>query len=77
MLFFLAQNMFFGSNGVLNVEINSKVVEFFKIREIYKVRSEGSFLAVDCDIKDRDNIREIKLFKSKPVQWLKVSKNTF
>jgi len=44
-----------------------KFIEFFKIREISRILSEGSYLAVDCDIKDKDNVREVKLFKSKPV----------
>ena len=59
----LGSDLFYGTNGVLTVQIDNKVVEFFRIREIYRVRSEGSFLAVDCDIKDKDNIREIKLFR--------------
>ncbi|MEX0608278.1 MAG: hypothetical protein WD016_12805 [Balneolaceae bacterium] len=63
----LGSNMFVGTNGVFTVEINGKLKEFFKVREIFRKRSEGSYLAVDCDIKDSDNNREIKLFKSKPV----------
>lgn len=63
----IGSNMFIGTNGVFNVEINGKNKEFFKIREIFNERSNGSYLAIDCDIKDSDNEREIKLFKSKPV----------
>lgn len=60
-------NMFIGTNGVLSYEKEGKIVEFFRIREIFRERDEGSYLAVDCDIKDADGNREIKLFKSKPV----------
>lgn len=63
----LGSNMFIGTNGIFTVEIDGKEKEFFKIREIYRARSKGSYLVVDCDIKDFDNKREIKLFKSKPV----------
>ncbi|SRX75775.1 hypothetical protein [Aequorivita antarctica] len=63
----LGSNMFIGTNGVFTVEINGKLKEFFKVREIFRERSEGSYLAVDCDIKDFENKREVKLFKSKPV----------
>jgi hypothetical protein len=66
-LVMLGSDMFYGSNGVLTVQIENKLVEFFRIREIYRARSEGSYLTVDCDIKDNDNVREVKLFKSKPV----------
>jgi len=63
----LGSNMFIGTNGVFTVEINGKLKEFFKVREIFRKRSEGSYLVVDCDIKDSDNKREVKLFKSNPV----------
>ncbi|MFI0431029.1 hypothetical protein [Mariniflexile sp. HMF6888] len=63
----LGSNMFIGTNGIFTVEINGKLKEFFKIREIFRERSEGSYLVVDCDIKDSENKREVKLFKSKPV----------
>ncbi len=66
-LVMLGSDMFYGTSGVLTVQTGEKFLEFFKIREIYKVRSEGSYLSIDCDIKDNDNIREVKLFKSKPV----------
>lgn len=60
-------DMYIGTNGILTVEIKGKLVEFFRIRELFRVRSPGSYLAVDCDIKDQDNVREIKLSKSRPV----------
>ncbi|WON93909.1 hypothetical protein [Sphingobacterium sp. UGAL515B_05] len=60
-------NVFIGTNGVLKVNSGDKTEEFFRIREIYNERSEGSFLAVDCDIKDIDGKREVKLFKNRPV----------
>lgn len=63
----LGSNMFIGTNGVFTVEVNGKTKEFFRVREIFRERSEGSYLAVDCDIKDSDNNREVKLFKSNPV----------
>jgi len=66
-LVMLGSEMFYGTTGVLTVQSGDKLVEFFRIREIYRVLSKGSYLSVDCDIKDNDNIREIKLFKNKPV----------
>ena len=63
----LGSNMFVGTNGVFTVEIDGRLKEFFRVREIFRERSEGSYLTVDCDIKDSDNEREIKLFKSRPV----------
>lgn len=63
----LGSNMFIGTNGVFTVEINGKLKEFFKVREIFRQRSEGSYLTVDCDFKDSDDEREVKLFKSRPV----------
>lgn len=66
-LVMLGSDMFYGTNGVLTVQIGNKIVEFFKVREIYNVRSDGSYLSIDCDIKDNDNVREVKLFKNKPV----------
>jgi hypothetical protein len=60
-------DMYIGTNGILTVEIKGKLVEFFRIREIFRVRSTGSYLTVDCDIKDKDNVREIKLSKSRPI----------
>jgi hypothetical protein len=60
-------DLYIGTNGILTIEIDNKVKEFFRIREIFKVLSEGSYLAVDCDIKDQENKRQIKLAKSKPV----------
>lgn len=66
-LVMIGSDMCYGTSGVLQVQVGDKFVDFFRIREIYRARSEGSYLAVDCDIKDQDNVREIKLFKSKPV----------
>lgn len=62
----LGSNMFIG-DPVLIVEINGKMVDFFKVRERFRVLSTGSYLTVDCDIKDKDNKREVKLEKSKLV----------
>lgn len=66
-LVMLGSEMFYGTTGVLTVQSGDKLVEFLRIREMYRVLSEGSYLSVDCDIKDNDNNREIKLFKNKPV----------
>jgi hypothetical protein len=63
----LGSDMFVGANGILSVESGGEEVDFFRIREIYRVRSEGSYLTVDTDIKDKDGQREIKLFKNRPV----------
>jgi hypothetical protein len=60
-------DMYIGTNGILTVQIDGKLVEFFRIREIFRERSSGSYLTVDCDIKDKDNVREVKLAKSRPV----------
>ena len=66
-------NLYVGTTGVLTVTDEDpstgqdKSKEFFRIREIDRKRSLGSYLVVDCDIKDPDGNREVKLFKSKPV----------
>lgn len=60
-------DMFIGTSGILSYEIDGRLKEFFKIREIDRNRSEGSYISVDVDIKDIDGNREVKLFKSKPV----------
>ena len=68
-------DMYIGTNGILTVEIDGKMVEFFKVREIFRVRSAGSYLTIDCDIKDNENRREVKLAKSRPVvtsEYIKV-----
>lgn len=62
----LGPNAFIGTTGVLTTIINDKTVEFFRIREIFRVRSEGSYLAVDCDIKDHSGKRLVKLAKNNP-----------
>lgn len=63
----LGSDLYIGTTGILTVTVKGKRKEFFRIREIYRARSSGSYLAVDCDIKDADGIREVKLFKSKLV----------
>ncbi len=63
----LGSDMYVGTNGILTVEIDGKPKEFLNVREIYRQRSEGSYLTLDCDIKDSSNNREVKLFKSRPV----------
>lgn len=63
----LGSDKFIGTSGIISVEKNGKLTEFIRVREIFRVRSEGSYLAVDVDIKDKDGQREIKLFKNNPV----------
>lgn len=63
----IASNVFIGTNGILSTDVEGRPHEFFRIREIFRARSEGSYLAVDCDIKDHEGKREVKLFKSNPV----------
>jgi len=69
----LGSNLYIGTNGVLTVTDEnsstgkSQTKEFFRIREIDRKRSHGSYLVVDCDIKDPNGNREVKLFKSRPV----------
>jgi len=60
-------DVFIGTTGVISFAQDGKTKEFFTIREIFRERSEGSYLAVDCDIKDEQGNREIKLAKSRPV----------
>ncbi len=60
-------DLYVGTSGVLTYEHAGKEHEFFRIREINRVRSSGSYVVVDCDIKDADSKREVKLFKSRPV----------
>lgn len=61
----LGNNLYVGQ-PVLLVFIKDKWVDFFKLREIHRVRSNGSYMTIDCDIKDKDNVREIKIEKSIP-----------
>lgn len=63
----LGSNLLIDTQGILNVFENGKQQEFFRVRELNRIRSEGSYLVLDCDIKDSDGTREVKLFKSKPV----------
>lgn len=63
----LGSNCFVGTSGILSVTANDKATEFFRIREIDRARSSGSYLAIDCDIRDAEGKREIKLFKNRPV----------
>ena len=63
----IGADLLIGTNGVMVVETDSGPKEFFRIREIDRARSGGSYLVVDCDVKDAHGNREVKLFKSKPV----------
>lgn len=59
--------MFIGTSGVVGYKTKGGIKEFLKVKEIYRERSNGSYLALDVDVKTIDGIREVKLFKSKPV----------
>lgn len=59
----LGSNVFIRTTGVLSVDGK----EFFRVREIDRARSEGSYIVIDCDIKDSTGERQVKLFKSRPV----------
>ena len=61
-------DMFVGTSGVLSYEsATGEIKEFFRVREVHRELSEGSYLTLDVDVKDNNGDREIKLFKSKPV----------
>ena len=60
-------DLFLHVNGVLKVEDNGILKEFFKFHEVDRARSLGSYLVVDCDIKDSEGTREVKLKKSRLV----------
>lgn len=60
-------DVFIGTSGILSYELDGKMKPFFKVREINRNRSEGSYLSIDVDIKGVDGNREVKLFKSKAV----------
>ncbi|MGI4884300.1 MAG: hypothetical protein ACRYFR_05005 [Janthinobacterium lividum] len=63
----LGTNIFISAEGILSNEVDGKRKEFFRVREQYRARSEGSYLTVDVDIKDKEGKREVKLAKSRPV----------
>jgi hypothetical protein len=63
----LGSNLLIDTHGILKVFENGKQREFFRVRELHRIRSEGSYLVLDCDIRDSDGSREVKLFKSRPV----------
>lgn len=44
------------------------VQEVFRLRELFRERSTGSYLVIDCDLRDRDGNREVKLAKNRPVK---------
>jgi len=66
-------DLYVGTTGVLSVTETDpsagkeRTREFFRIRELDRKRSLGSYLVIDCDILDPNGSREIKLFKSRPV----------
>lgn len=65
----IGSNLFIGTSGLITYQDEKGVnKEFFRVREIYRARSENSsYLTIDCDIKDEEGRREVKLFKNHPV----------
>jgi len=63
----LGSNMYIGTDGLIKYVKGNKLVDFFKVRELYHSRDFNSYLAIDVDIKDNEGKREIKLSKNKPV----------
>ena len=63
----LGSDLRVGYSGILTVETDTGLKEFFRVREIDRARALGSYIVVDCDVKDGKDRREVKLFKSKPV----------
>lgn len=63
----VGSDAFVGTSGILTYSDGTNSKEFFKVREINRARSEGSYIVIDCDIKDGNDEREVKLFKSRPV----------
>ena len=68
--FMLGSDRFIGCTGNLTVTEKDKTTgedkkrEFFRIRETWRHRTPGSYLTVDCDIRDGQDNREVKLVKS-------------
>jgi hypothetical protein len=66
--FLFGSNLLVNTQTTFSVEIDGKIREFFRVREIYKARDENSsYLTIDVDIKDNEGTREVKLFKSNVV----------
>ena len=63
----IGSDLFVGTSGILTVETHTGPKEFFRVREIDRARARGSYIVVDCDVKDGKDQREVKLFKSRPV----------
>ena len=53
----IGSNIFIGTSGILNLETIDGNKEFFKIRELQRIRSKGSYIVVDCDIKEPNGNR--------------------
>lgn len=64
----IGSDMFIGTSGVVRYkDEGGNLKEFFRIRELFRERSEGSYLTVDVDIKDSEGTRVVKLAKSRSV----------
>ena len=63
----LGSNVLIGTTGILIVEEDNEKKEFFRVRKLRRERSSGEYIVIDCDIKDIDGKREVKIFKNKPV----------
>jgi hypothetical protein len=63
----LGADKLIGTNGVLSLEQDGKMLEFFRVRDVFSPGRTGSALAVDADIKDTDGTSAIKLTNNNPV----------
>jgi hypothetical protein len=63
----LGNDKIIGTNGVLAVEQDGKMLEFFRVRDVCSPARPGSGLAVDAHVKDTDGTSEIRLANNNPV----------
>jgi hypothetical protein len=63
----LGSDKIVGTNGVLSVEQDGKMLEFFRVREVFSPDRPGSGLSIDADLKDTDGTSGIKLSNNNPV----------
>ncbi len=63
----LGAHTIIGTNGVLSLEQDGKLLEFFRVRDVCSPGRTGSVLAIDTNIKDTDGTSEIKLANNNPV----------
>ncbi|HEX8532479.1 MAG TPA: hypothetical protein VF646_20730, partial [Cytophagales bacterium] len=63
----LGAHTIIGTNGVLSLEQDGKLLEFFRVREVWSPGRTGSVLTIDANIRDTDGTSEIKLAHNNPV----------